>query len=182
MASFMPPVSDKHRGLGGLMSAHVWRNHIIWRAGVSLASQSLSANANTSPSSAYLVSDHRRCSFRAAELHIRFFGRNTIDLATRSSTCGDTLRQRDPYIVSRFRHGSSNRRTHQPAGDNGHRALGTLSSCPSNNIHLLSARWRCARRSSPSRSSGEKVGVRDPQRRLLDRPRRRSQRLASGLD
>ena len=38
MASFMPPVSDKHRGLGGLMSTHVWRNHIIWRAGVSLAS------------------------------------------------------------------------------------------------------------------------------------------------
>ena len=37
MASFMPPVDVERRGLSGLMSAHVWRNHIIWRAGVSFS-------------------------------------------------------------------------------------------------------------------------------------------------
>ena len=36
MASFMPPANVECGGLSGLMSGRAWRNHIIWRAGVSL--------------------------------------------------------------------------------------------------------------------------------------------------
>lgn len=36
MASFMPPVQIERSTLHGLLSARVWRNHLIWRAGVSL--------------------------------------------------------------------------------------------------------------------------------------------------
>ena len=41
MASFIPPVDVERSILHGLMSTHVWGNHILWRAGVSLVSQSL---------------------------------------------------------------------------------------------------------------------------------------------
>lgn len=35
MASFMPPVNAARGSLYDLTSPNVWRNHIIWRAGVS---------------------------------------------------------------------------------------------------------------------------------------------------
>jgi len=34
MASFMPPANVECGGLSGLMSGRVWRNHVIWRAGI----------------------------------------------------------------------------------------------------------------------------------------------------
>jgi len=37
IASFMPPASTEHGTLHDLMSARAWGNHIIWRAGVSVA-------------------------------------------------------------------------------------------------------------------------------------------------
>lgn len=35
IVSFMPPASTEHGTLHDLMSARVWGNHMIWRAGVS---------------------------------------------------------------------------------------------------------------------------------------------------
>ena len=35
LASFMPSAKVEHGSLHDLMSARVWRNHAIWRAGVS---------------------------------------------------------------------------------------------------------------------------------------------------
>ena len=52
MASFMPSVSVERDGLRDLMSIRVWRNHIIWRAGVSLMSRSLE-RGRTSPDYRY---------------------------------------------------------------------------------------------------------------------------------
>jgi len=39
LVSFMPPVDTEHSGLLDLASGSAWRNHIIWRAGVSSMSQ-----------------------------------------------------------------------------------------------------------------------------------------------
>lgn len=35
LASFMPGVNVEHGNLHDLMSVRVWRNHVLWRAGVS---------------------------------------------------------------------------------------------------------------------------------------------------
>ena len=35
MSSFLPQVNVKNRGIRDLLSVRVWRNHVIWRAGVS---------------------------------------------------------------------------------------------------------------------------------------------------
>jgi len=43
MVSFMPPVDAEHGSFHDLVSARMWRNHVIWRAGVSVVTIS-SAN------------------------------------------------------------------------------------------------------------------------------------------
>lgn len=48
MASFLPTVDAVHGNLHDLMSARVWRNRVIWRAGVSaVAIPRMGARANS---------------------------------------------------------------------------------------------------------------------------------------
>ena len=45
LLSFMPPVDSEHFSLPDLVTASAWRNHIIWRAGVSPMSRSSGVDA-----------------------------------------------------------------------------------------------------------------------------------------
>jgi len=129
-----------------------------------------------------LISDYRRDSRRVAELLVWPHGCNAVDLATRSGTSRDTHRQHGPCIAPRLRYCYSDRCTHQLTRDDVNSILQSLSSCPSDNLHLLPNRGRHNRRNPPSRSPGKKARTRDTQRKLLDRPGRRGWCLASGLD
>lgn len=167
MSSFLPQVNVKNSGLRDLMSLRVWRNHVLWRAGVSvLKGERISTNHRI------FFPDHRGNSFRVTQLCVRSAFRHPIKLATLSCARGDPLWQRHPRLDYRLRHGFSNRGTHQPSGDDSHCALRTLPSRSSNNIRLLSARRRRTRWSHPPRSHGQETRIRNSQRWLLDRPRR----------
>ena len=179
MVSLMPPVNVEHGSFHDLMSARMWGNHVIWRAGVSVVTIS---NANMPPKeSSHPFSDHRGCSFRVAELYIWPLGRDTIDLATRSGTRRDTHWQHARCVVYHLRYGRGDRCTHQLNSDDGHRILRTLSSRASSDLHLLPTLRGRTRREYSSRGSGENARVQNPQWWLLDRSRRGSQRLASSL-
>ena len=173
MSSFLPQVNVKNSGLQDLTSARVWRNHILWRAGVSFpqSGRKLSLIAIRFPG-------HRRNSFWSSEFHIWSVCRDAINLAAVSSPCGDTLWQHNHRINPRLRHGPSDRCAHQPNGDDSNCTLRALPSCPVNNICFLSTRGRCAGRKHPPRGFGQKTRIRDSQRRLLDRPRGGGGRLA----
>jgi len=179
IASFMPPASTEHGTLHDLMSARAWGNHIIWRAGVSAVAIHRCVSLKE-PSG--FVPDHRGRSFRVAERYNWLNGRNAIDLAARSDTCRDSHRQHDRNLVPHLRNGYGDRWTYQPNGDDGHRILRTLSSSARYHLHFLSTRRGGNRREPPSRISGQKIRVRNPQRWLLDRSKWRGHRLASSLD
>ena len=178
MSSFLPQVNVKNDGLRDLTSIRVWRNHVIWRAGVS----ELFSKPSTFPLLTPIFPDHRGNSFRVTELCVWSTFRHALHLATLSCTGGDPLRQRHPGINHRLCHGFSNGGTHQPDGDNSHCALWALSPRSSDNLRLLPARRGCSRWIHPPRSPRQEIRIRDSQRWLLDRSRRRGRRLASGSD
>lgn len=48
MASFLPQVNVENSGLRDLTSVRMWRNHVLWRAGVSFLQSGLTpANRHT---------------------------------------------------------------------------------------------------------------------------------------
>lgn len=100
-----------------LMSARAWRNHVVWRAGVSFLKV---GRASDNYKLLRIFSGHRGCSLRVSEFLVRFVCRNAHSVAARGRTRGDTGRQHGPRISHHLRHGFDDRRTHQFVDHNGH--------------------------------------------------------------